>query len=284
MDSRLVLKWHLRVFQICGLWSAENGSILYSTWMIIFTTFVNIGFPLSQLICVLWVDSIEAVVNNLIIASSIFLAAIKGMNVLAKKKYFIQLLHLMKELDDGITTEEYAKIFKPKFMQSNQLLILFCANYVGSWIFVAIQVIISNPAERLWSSTYLYPNEYLHQSTIYIGGIIFQSVSNFFLVFVDVAVDTFPAILLHMLTGHIELLSKHLQVLGKDCSRAYEYQSQEKILFKLCKKYVIIIRYSEILENILSFALFAQFGVSGLVLCTCAYQLSMVKYVARLIY
>lgn len=36
-------------------------------------------------------------------------------------------------------------------------------------------------------------------------------------------------------------------------------------------------RVSKLLENILSFALFTQFGVSGLVLCTCAYQLSVVK-------
>lgn len=42
------------------------------------------------------------------------------------------------------------------------------------------------------------------------------------------------------------------------------------ILFFLC-------RYSDLVEQILSFALFTQFGVSGLVLCTCAYQMSVVR-------
>lgn len=34
--------------------------------------------------------------------------------------------------------------------------------------------------------------------------------------------------------------------------------------------------YSKLLEHILSGALFLQFGISGLVLCTCAFQLSVV--------
>lgn len=99
MDSRLVLKWHIRVFKLCGLWPPKGGSILYSIWVVFFTLTVNIGFPISQLICVLWIDSVNAAVDNMIITSSVIMAVVKGLNVLAKKKTFVELLQLMKELD-----------------------------------------------------------------------------------------------------------------------------------------------------------------------------------------
>ncbi|XP_055304753.1 odorant receptor 33a-like [Sitodiplosis mosellana] len=238
---------------------------------------VNIGFPVSQLVCILWVDSVNAAVDHLIITSTVIMAIIKGLNVLAKKKTFVELLRLMKELDATVTTEEYECVFKRKFLVSDGLLLLFCANYIGSWSCVAIQVIMSHPANRLWSSTYLYPSEFLHQCGIYLGGIIFQAISNLLLVFVDIVVDTYGASLLHILGGHIEILSQHLQALGKGCNNIEEFRQQEPILIELCKKYLLIIRYSKSLEKILSFALFSQFGVSGLVLCTCAYQLSVVS-------
>lgn len=243
MDSRVVLKWHVRVFKICGLWPPEDGSILYNIWVVFFTITVNIGFPVSQLICVLWVDSVNAAVDHLVITSTVIMAVVKGLNVLAKKKTFVELLRLMKELDSTVTPDEYERIFKRKFQLSDGLLLLFCINYIGSWTCVAIQVIMSDPAHRLWSSTYLYPSEFLHQRSIYTGGIIFQAISNLLLVFVDIMVDTYGASLLHILGGHIEILSQRLQALGKDCNTIDDFRQQEPILIELCKKYLLIIRF-----------------------------------------
>lgn len=242
MDSRIVLKWHIRVFKLCGLWPPEHGSILYNIWAIIFTLIVNIGFPVSQVVCVLWVDSVNAAVDLLVITSTVIMAVIKGLNVLVKKKTFVELLHLMKELDASITSAEYEKFFKRKLSHSNRLLLLFCLNYIGSWTCLTIQVIMSDPADRLWSSTFLYPNEFLHIRSIYIGGIIFQAISNLFLVFVDIVVDTYGPSLLHILEGHIEVLSEHLQELGARCYKSENFNRQEIRLINLCKNYLLVIR------------------------------------------
>lgn len=247
MDSRLVLKWHLRVFKMCGLWPPEEkgtASILYNIWTVIFTLAVNFAFPISQIICVLWVDSVPAAVDHLVITSTVIMAVVKGLNVLAKKKTFVELLRLMKELDATVTPDEHEKIFKQKFFVSDGLLLLFCANYIGSWLCVAIQVIMSSPEHRLWSSTYLYPSEFLHNHRIYFGGIIFQAISNLFLVFVDIVVDTYGASLLHVLGGHIEVLGQHVQKLRENCTKINEHQ--EKALIDLCKRYLLIIRFGNI--------------------------------------
>lgn len=243
MDSREVLKWHIRVFKLCGLWPPEGGSILYSIWVVFFTLTVNFGFPVSQLICVLFVNSVNAAVDHLVITSTVIMAVVKGLNVLAKKKTFVQLLRLMKELDATVSAEEHKAIFKGKFRDSNCLILLFCANYIGSWLCVMVQVIMSDPAHRLWSSTYLYPLPLLHHRAIYVGGIFFQGISNLLLVFVDIAVDTYGASLLHVLGGHIEVLSQHIQSLGSKCTKPEDYQREERVLIELCKKYLLIIRF-----------------------------------------
>lgn len=243
MDSRVVLKWHIRVFKMCGLWSPENGSVLYSIWAVFFTLTVYIGFPVSQLISVLYVDSVNAAVDHLVTVSSIVMAAIKGLNVLANRNTFSELLNLMEQLDETISHEEHGKVFKQKFRNSNRLLALFCMSYIGSWTCLAFQVLMSDPEQRLWSSTYLYPNEFLHQHSIYLGGIIFQSISNLLIVFVDIVVDTYGAALLYVLGGHIEILSQRLQKLGDGCKDDDDYCQEEGVLVELCKKYLLMIRF-----------------------------------------
>lgn len=245
MDSRLVLKWHIRVLKLCGLWPPKDGSILYTIWIVIFSFFMNIGFPISQLICVLWVDSVNAAVDHLIITSTVIMAVIKGFNVLAKQKNFIELFDLMKELDSTVTPEEHDTIFKRKFILSDRLLLLFCVNYMGSWTSAVIQEIMSSPAQRLYSSTYYYPSEFLHDRRIYVGGIIFQLFANLLLVFVDIVVDTYGASLLHVLGGHIEVLGQRFQQLYQNDLQPHKHH--KKTLINLCKKYLLIIRFESIL-------------------------------------
>lgn len=78
MDSRNVLKWHIRVFKVCGMWPPDNRSPWYTVWMFVFCFAVNIVFPISLLTCVVFVNSINGMVDHLLISSTVFMAAIKG--------------------------------------------------------------------------------------------------------------------------------------------------------------------------------------------------------------
>lgn len=245
MNSRLVLKWHIIVLKWCGLWPPEGGSILYNIWIVIFSLFINFGFPISQVICVLWVESVNSAVDHLIITSTVIMAVIKGFNALAKQKSFYELFDLMKELDSTVTPEEYDKIFKQKFLVSDRLLLLFCVNYMASWTSAVVQEIMSHPSKRLYSSTYYYPSEFLHDPRIYLGGVIFQLFANLLLVFVDIVVDTYGASLMLVLDGHIEVLGQRFQQLRQNESQSNK--DQKKTLVVLCKKYLLIIRFGNIL-------------------------------------
>lgn len=239
MDSCLVLKWHIRLFKLCGLWPPENGSTLYSIWMVFFNWFVNVAYPISQIACGFWIESVDRMVDYVFITSSVIMVVIKGFNVLAKKKYFVELLRLIQELDATITTEEYEKHFKPKFQSLNTLLQFFTFTYMGCWVFAVSQDIVADPSQKTYSSTYFYPSEFLHQRDIYTGGIMFQWIANLCQVIINIFVDTYGAWLTHILGGHIEVLSQRLQSLGINPEDSHD---QEKELIKLCKKYLLIIR------------------------------------------
>lgn len=234
-----------RVFKACALWPPEGGSTLYSIWMVFFILTVCIIFPISQIVCVFWVDSVNAAVQNLLISSTITMVVIKGMNVLANQKTFLEFFHVLSELDSTVTPDEYEKIFKKIFFVSDSLLNLFCFNYNVSYVFLAIQVIVSDPADKLWASTYLYPIDFLHQRTIYLGGIIYQAVSNLAIIYISMCVDTYPASLLHILGGHVEVLGLRMQALGKNSDDIQDIQHGEKDLIKLCKEYLLIIRFGK---------------------------------------
>lgn len=276
MNSINVLNWHMRVFKLTGL-SPTNSSILYTIWTHFCILTIFTGYPLSQLIAVFYVDSVSAAVDHLVMTSTVVMAAIKGLNVLVKRKTLIELFNLMADLDVTVTTEQHETVFKHKFIESDRLFLLFCVNYVGSWICVGFQTLLSEPEHRLYSSTYYFSNEFLNQRNIYVGVMIYQAIANFVMVFVDIAVDTYGASLLHVVGGHIDVLNQQLEHFCKNCTKSDDYLHQKIIFVEICDKYLKIIKYSKLLEEILSFTLFTQFGVSGLVLCTCAYQLSEVN-------
>lgn len=193
----------------------------------------------------------------------------------------------MNELDETVKLKKHQDIFIPIYKESDFLFKFFCGSYFSAFTFLTTFVFLSPPENRIWSSTFLYPIAFLHHPAIYMGGLIFQFVSNLFCVNMDIAVDTYGSSLLNVLRGH-------LTVLGCELSDLDDLNKQG--LIECCEKYILILRlnqnkyflfnythvdffcrYSELLEEILSFSLVTQFGVSGVVLCTCAHQLSTVS-------
>lgn len=241
MNSQTAITYHIRAFKVCGMWLLGNSSLLYRLWSFIYSLFVCIIFPISAVICVFFADSVEVFVDHLFISSTFIMAAIKGFNVFVKLKTFSQLFQLMSELDETITPEEHQKIFLPIFKQSNGLFLFFCGNYGASWLFILFQVLASSPEKRMWSSTYLYPIEFLHHPTIYMGGIVFQGIANFLLVIFGIALDSYPASLLHVLSGHISVLGNRMSNIA-DCKKRHDSFGEKQELITNCKRYILISR------------------------------------------
>lgn len=244
MISQEMFKWHIRSFKLCGLWPPQGGSKLYSVYVILFSIAFNIIFPITEIVCVFFVDSVEQVVDHMILRITIILIVIKSFIVLATKNRFAEILNIMKELDESVTTDESQEIFLPILKRSNFMISFYFYDYVICYIISLLQVIVSPPEQRIWSSTYLYPIELLHHPAIYLGVIVFQGIAHFEQVTICPALDTYGAALMDAVSGHVQVLSHRLSALGNsdtdtDTSNPHNHQAE---LIKLCKKYNSILR------------------------------------------
>lgn len=239
MYSIGILKYHILMFKVCGLWPNERSSWLYDCWTFIFIVFVAIGFPLSQLVCVLFVDSIDSMVENLILSSTVVTASIKGINILIQKRKLVELCNIFNAMDDNvaINKQKYREIFDPIFKSGKRISMMFVCAYSTAWLILVLQVIFSRVENNVWSSTYLYPSDYLHKPSIYVGGLFYQAISNLFLCLFDAAFDTCAVILLNLLVGHINVLKIQLQEFDSD--KLKQYQS----LIRFCENYKDVVRY-----------------------------------------
>lgn len=241
------LKYHILMFRACGLWPNERGSWLYDCWSTIFIVGVAIAFPLSQLVCVLFVDSMDAIVEHLVLSSTVVMASVKGINVLIQKRKLVQLFGILNQMDENVTIEErkYKEIFDPIRKNCNTISLTFVAAYGIAWLILVLQAVFTSAGSSSgWSSTYLYPSEYLHKPSIYIGGLIYQATSNLFLCELDAALDTYAVILVNILVGHIDVLKIQLQEFDAK-ERSKNDPNQYKSLIYFCENFDAILRYDE---------------------------------------
>lgn len=272
MDSEKVLEWHKKDFKFYGVWPRENPTVFQFVHALLFYTIFIVMFTVSAVICVFFCNSIDAMVDNLLLSTTFVMVSIKAFNMLATKRTFFNVFRTLKELDATVTTDEHRQIFVPIFERSAFIFKCIFVQFLVNGILIVAQVLLSKPELRILSSTYLYPGEFWHNPIIYNAGIYFQLISCIFQATLDSAFDTYVGALLDLLDGHITALGRRFRALG---NLTIEAELKLSVILA-CKKYVLILECRQLLERALSVTLFTQFGVNGLVLCTCAYQLSMV--------
>lgn len=293
MDSLQVLENHIFGFKLGGLWPGKDASVFYHIYSYLLFIVVDLGFPLSQIVCVFFVGSVEEVVDHLVLTSTVWMASFKALNVYFHQSSLQELFEVLKRLDKNVKLPSDQRRFEAIFSFSRHLVIVSFFFYLSAWVCIALQVIFSPPEKVVWTSTLLYPYRWAQGATIYKVGLAFQAASNLYLCSFDALLDTYGVILLNILGGHIDALSSRMRAIGQavtgkkayaelvDCIRSYE----------LCLRFdgtaggalshrlliIFIRRYSTLLEMVLNWALFCQIGVSTLVICTCAYQLTTVR-------
>lgn len=214
MGSYEVLKPHIWIYKNFALWPPEKPTLLYKLFSFFAIAVVYAGFPVTLLISLMFVKSMNQVVDNLVITSSLIMASVKGVNVYINQSRLKELLQMLTELDKGIKTSAERSMFDGIFAESRTLLRIFVVAYLSAWSCLASQMWWSNTDQILWSSTYLYPIDALHTKPIYLGVLAYQCFSNFCICVIDASADTYGVVLNHILGGHIEVLGTRVRELG----------------------------------------------------------------------
>lgn len=242
MDSRENLNFHITLFRLGGIWPSKDGSIIYEFWTYFFNIIICVGFPLTQMVCVFYVDSVAVIVGLFVITVTNLITTVKALIIRAKKKQFDKLLQVMQEIDLQIPSSVIKTTMTKISNESTLIKNVFSMMYLSCWTSVALQVIFSPRDERIWSSTFPYPYGIMHEPVIYFGILIYQVIGNGLSCLLDAALDSYPPILLHILDGYIEVLGYRLRELGNNSKISTHNITNSQKMIKICEDFLAILR------------------------------------------
>lgn len=246
MDSLELLRNHINTFKLFGLWPyfQLKPSLWYRLWS--FITFITIGilFTLSLILSVFYSSSVDKIVDNLIITSSVVVVILKGINLFVNKSKLLELFQLLHRIDSQIHEEKHLSKFSIIFRDCRYLYTAYLYTFMPTVIMLIFQVIFSRPERRMWNSTYLYPYDWAKDPYAYYGGIVFQGISNCCVCYFAISVDTYGIILIKILEGYVEILCDRVQKLGKkDVLAMVPTHLLYSDLINCCKSYENLLRY-----------------------------------------
>lgn len=237
MDTSQIVGWHVKAFKVYGLWPPRNNSIPYNIWSIIVAMFLYIVHSLFKLSSVLFVSSVDDLTRVLLISSAVLTVSTKAFIVRLNNDTFVELIDFMEDMDRVIKFSEYQRYFEPLIKKSKIVFTCFTGFSYMCLISLIHQLMSTPPEEKIYLSTYYYPYESLRQPKVYLGGLVYEAIANFFFVIIFVALNFYGVMMMCILVGYIKILCEHLRSFGNDNSKNHKSE-----LVAICEMYIGILR------------------------------------------
>lgn len=243
MDSSKALKYHIKTFQVAGVWPtslASPYSLLYQVWAVLIFLALGILFPLSQILNIFFAQSVAEMVDRSVITSSVVIVVVKGAVLHTTQKGLNQYFKLIKRLDSEVQDEKDIEQMNKTITIGHQLYFSYLYPYISTCVLLVFQTVYSKPENRMWYSTYAYPFDWAKRSNVYVCGLFLQGFANTCIVLFAVAVDTYGVVMLQILSTHIGILQERLKSLGNAKEQSTGEHWNE--LISGCKSYENILR------------------------------------------
>lgn len=242
MDSLTALKYIIVIFQLNGVWYPKSTSPIvvypYRLWTFINLFVFYMGFTVVEVFNVFLEISTAAIVDHLLVSITVFVTFFKAAAVVYNRKRIDQLFDLIRILDKQLEPRDIQKKFKWIWTFNIVFFWIALPTYLCCLTALYVQVFVSEPAERFYSSTHFHSNEFLTKPIVYKSVLIFEFASNGTACFIDSALDNYGIMLMHVLCGHFDVLSEKLSELGSKKSEPENYHR----LRELCMRYRTLIR------------------------------------------
>lgn len=203
------------VSRVSGMWPPIEKSYLYYLFALIVLCGIGIGCPLTQVMNVLFVDSITDVMDQCLISITMIASTWKGINLFVQCGRIREIFQLHREMLQQANKQEKEKMLVVA-KYNVRIFYFFVAMYMCGWTGVCMQTIFSNPEKRLWPSTYFLPFEFAKNGSVYIGVLLYQGISEVLFCLWNAMQDTYPIILILMLWEHVEQLQQRVLMLGSE--------------------------------------------------------------------
>lgn len=215
------LRSHVFMFRVLGIWRYENDSLTFK-WLTS-SAFILFGvvFPLSILANIIFVQSIEAIMEYSFMALNCAVIAFKGILIHCKSDQIREIFRthnqLMRAANDR--HEIYMKISR----ENSVIQVLLTSMFNFCWLLFLIENVIADDEERFWPSTLHWPFEFADKHVVYMCVLVFQGISDWYVVFLAGTEDSFLIALVNNLCGHVITLKEKLRSLGTHCESDVEF-------------------------------------------------------------
>lgn len=199
--------------RVSGMWPPIKRPNYYYLLSLIVFIGIGIGCPLTQVLNMLFVDSITDVMDQCLISITMFASAWKGVNLFIQHRKIREIFELHRDMLRHTSKAENDR-FSALAATNVRLYYFFIAIYMCGWTGVCCQTIFSSPEKRLWPSTYFLPLDVAKLPSVYLGVLFYQGLSEVLFCIWNALQDTYPIIMILMLCEHIDQLQERLKLLG----------------------------------------------------------------------
>lgn len=216
----------IRVFRLLGMLPGKNSNCLYSLWGSIVFFLAGIGLITCQAISILYVQSTNDLVKELLLFCTTSTIAIKIVLFYSHRQHLFKILDIMKTADKQIDNLEDVNAMKNVHAYCRLVMIAFLFCYLGSLPPLFLEHVFLDKTECTWKSTALVPYGFAQQPIVYHSILVAEAIGNSLNCIIACTLDSFGFLLISLLCGHIEVLSLHLKKIGHFEGRSKNHSSQ----------------------------------------------------------
>lgn len=210
--SMQALRYHIFVWKVCGFWSLPGNPIWYRFYSTALCIIFYIMYPLWVAVQVLFVDSLDKMIEILLILPTAC-AGMKGYFVILRRRELHMLFELVDRMDSFVQRTEQTEVIKKETYESMRLVKMLSIFYYST--VVSTFMIAFLPEERRFMWKAYFPFGYEDNLGIYYSCLLFQLVASFFVSFIYSSLDLYGSVLYKLLGAHIDILGKKFKELGR---------------------------------------------------------------------
>lgn len=219
MDSSSVIKYQLRAFRTLGLLPSSVSNIWYKMWGWIIFGVAGLGLLSCQALSILYVQSINDLVKELLLFGTTCAAAMKIALFELRSRNMNNILEILQEMDQKADNHSDISTMNKVYKNCRRISAINACLYLGSLVILFVELFMERE-ERTWKSTALVPKDFAQQPNIYYSVLVFQIISNSLCCVICLAIDTNSLLIINFLCGHIAVLATRIKSLGTEKGRS----------------------------------------------------------------
>lgn len=203
---------HVITWKLVGLWYWKEQPRFYTIYTIFATIFFYILFPLLMFLKLFFSNNMFEIVDIILFLPTA-MGGTKAFLIVRKRIEILEVLEMMKKLDEQITNEMFRRKIQLRIRQSQRFIYVLCFVYYTSTVCDYLSALMNSKRILVWVSW--YPFDATASLEVYHGILIYQLVATLYMATIIQSIDVFGGSIYCILGGHLEVLSDRMLSLGK---------------------------------------------------------------------